>query len=195
VSVPYPKEFRTVRDNAALLLQIAEKTGGRVLRLGPTQGVDAFDRANLPIPESQRRMWDLMAILAAVLFLLDVAVRRLAIDWQGARKEVRDAIAVREAGDRSMAAWKKAREQRGAREAPAAQSEALRRTLEEGPSLDVRSETADGGEANAARQRAQQQAAGAEPAAGEPEDTTSRLLRAKKRAAGGDGSEGGPGGG
>ena len=84
---------------------------------------------------------------------------------------------------------------RRAREAPAAQSEALRRTLEEGPALDVRSETADGGEANAARQRAQQQSAGAEPAAGEPEDTTSRLLRAKKRAAGGDGSEGGPGGG
>jgi len=193
VSVPYPKEFRTVRDNAALLTQIAEKTGGRVLRLGQSQGIDAFDRMNLPIPESQRRMWDLMAIVAAVLFLLDVAVRRLAIDWQGARKEVRDAMAVREAGDRSMAAWKKAREQRGAREAPAAQSEALRKTLEQGPVLDVRSETADGGEANAAKQRAQQQAAAAEPAPGEPEDTTSRLLRAKKRASGG-GSDGGDGG-
>jgi len=188
VSVPYPKEFRTVRDNTALLLQIAEKTGGRVLKLGPAQGIDAFDRANLPVPESQRRMWDLMAILAAVLFLLDVAVRRLAIDWQGARKEVRDAMSVREAGERSVAAWKKAREQRGAREAKPEAADAMRRALEQGPALDVRSETADGGAANEARARAQQSDAAGQPEgadAVEAEDTTSRLLRAKKRASGG----------
>ena len=55
VSVPYPKEFRTVRDNRALLEQIAEKTGGRVLRLGNPVGVDAFLREDprRPLPPGE----------------------------------------------------------------------------------------------------------------------------------------------
>jgi uncharacterized membrane protein len=203
VSVPYPKEFRTVRDNRALLEQIADKTGGRILALSAPQGIDAFERAGLPVPESQRRMWDLFAIIAAVLFLLDVAVRRIAIDWQGARSEVSAAMQVRQAGDGTVAAWKKARQSRGAREAAPEQTAAMRRTLEEGPALDVRAEAKDGGAAaEAAAKRAQQQAkrggaAGDAPGAGadaEPQDTTSRLLRAKRRATGDDGSANGEGG-
>ena len=186
VNLPYPKEFRTVRDNRALLEQIADKTGGRVLALGVPQGIDAFDRAGLPVPESQRRMWDLMAIIAAALFLLDVAVRRIAIDWQGARKEVRDAMAVRTAGDGTVAAWRKAREQRGAREATPDASAAMRRTLEEGPALDVRRDVREGG--SAVPPKPMPSAGDREPNAnpqGE-EDTTSRLLRAKRRATGDD---------
>jgi uncharacterized membrane protein len=201
VSVPYPKEFRTVRDNRALLEQIADKTGGRVLRLGNMQGIDAFDRAGLPVPESQRRMWDLMAIIAAILFLLDVAARRIAIDWAGAGKDVRDAMATRQAGEASMSAWRKARAQRGAREAPTATSEAMRKSLEEGPAIDVRGEAKDGGAAaDAAARKTAQSAAekSAQGAAGEgadgPEETTSRLLRAKRRATGGDEPQGGGGG-
>jgi hypothetical protein len=148
-------------------------------------------------------MWDLFAIIAAVLFLLDVAVRRIAIDWQGARSEVSAAMQVRQAGDGTVAAWKKARQSRGAREAAPEQTAAMRRTLEEGPALDVRAEAKDGGAAaEAAAKRAQQQAkrggaAGDTPGAGadaEPQDTTSRLLRAKRRATGDDGSANGEGG-
>ncbi|MEY3025338.1 MAG: hypothetical protein RLZZ238_235 [Planctomycetota bacterium] len=197
VNLPYPKEFRTVRDNRALLEQVASRTGGRVLAISSTPaGIDAFDRAGLPIPESQKRIWDLMAVLAAVVFLLDVAVRRLAIDWSGARKELGDAIAVRSAGEGSMAAWKKARAQRGEREAPAETSEAMRRTLETGPALDVRKDVASGGSDDASRYSS---AAGSDggsdpgPDGAEAEDTTSRLLRAKRRASGGDAGEGGPG--
>ena len=196
VSVPYPKEFRTVRDNRALLEQIAEKTGGRVLKMGNAQGIDAFDRTALPIPESQKRMWDLMAILAAVLFLLDVAARRIAIDWAGARKEVGDAMAVRKAGEASVSAWKKARESRGAREAKPEVSDAMRRSLEEGPAIDVRGEAKDGGAAaaaEAARKAREAAEQGSKPSDG-PEETTSRLLRAKRRATGDDAPKGGEGG-
>ena len=190
VNVPYPKEFRTVRDNRALLEQIADKTGGRVLSLASAQGVDGFLREGLPIPESARRIWDLMAIAAAVLFLLDVAVRRVAIDWAGVRKDASDAVAVRKVGDGTVAAWKKARAKSGesASATPAA-SDAMRKAMEEGPSLDVRNEVKDGG--TAARAQATR-AAGDKPAgdaAATPEadeNTTSRLLRAKRRATGGD---------
>ncbi len=190
VSVPYPKEFRTVRDNRALLEQIAEKTGGRVLRLGPTAGIDAFDRTLLPVPESQRRMWDLLAIIAAVLFLLDVAVRRIAIDWQGARHEVGKALEVRAVGEGTVAAWRKARDARGAREASPETAQAMRRTLDEGPALDVRGEVKDGGAAaDAARAKSASQPPDGEKPAAEEENTTSRLLRAKRRATGGSGEE------
>ncbi len=195
VSVPYPKEFRTVRDNRALLEQIADRTGGRVLRLGNPAAVDAFLRDGLPIPESARRMWDLMAILAAVLFLLDVAVRRIAVDWGGARDSIAGRMATRQVGDGTVAAWKKARAtsetRRGVGSSAGAKdgaSDALRETLEKGPALDLRNEMREGGSTQPMR--------GATPApkgdvakpAETPQDTTSRLLRAKKRATGGDAS-------
>jgi hypothetical protein len=186
VGVPYPKEFRTVRDNRALLEQIAARTGGRVLRLGTTAGIDVFERKDLPVPESARRMWDLLAILAAVLFLLDVAVRRVAIDWAGARGGLRDAMAVRQAGDGSVAAWRKARasaSKRGGAE-PAASATVDR--LADGPALDVRDELAQGAAASGgsgAAPRRPGPRADADPGS-EPEDTTSRLLRAKRRAHG-----------
>jgi hypothetical protein len=201
VSVPYPKEFRTVRDNRALLEQIADKTGGRVLAMtAATDSIDAFLRDNLPIPESARRMWDLMAILAAVFFLLDVAVRRVAIDWAGARSGVAGAVAVRKVGDGTVEAWKKARSKSGARggaagEAPAT-SDAMRDTLERGPGLDVRGAVKEGGTAPAPE--APRKPKADEPAAGGDEETTSRLLRAKRRATGdggGDAADGKGGGG
>ena len=207
VSVPYPKEFRTVRDNRALLEQIADKTGGRVLAMTTAaESIDAFLRDNLPIPESARRMWDLMAILAAVFFLLDVAVRRVAIDWAGARSGVAGAVAVRKVGDGTVEAWKKARSKSGAHGgtgegagggAGAGTSDAMRDTLERGPGLDVRNAVKEGGTAPAPdaprKPKADEPAAGA----GGDEETTSRLLRAKRRATGGegDGADGKGGGG
>jgi hypothetical protein len=202
VSVPYPKEFRTVRDNRALLEQIAEKTGGRVLSMSsqPT-AIDAFLRDNLPVPQSARRMWDLMAILAAVFFLLDVAVRRIAVDWAGARSGVAGAVAVRKVGDGTVEAWKKARSKSGARGGAgtgegAAPSDSMRDTLERGPGLDVRNAVKEGGTAPAPD--APRAPKGDEPAAGGDEETTSRLLRAKRRATGdggGDAADGKGGGG
>jgi hypothetical protein len=136
-------------------------------------------------------MWDLMAILAAVCFLFDVAVRRIAIDWQGARKEVRDAMSVRAAGDGTVAAWRKAREQRGAREVSPEASASMRRTLEEGPALDVRRDVREGGAGVAPKPASS--APDGSTAAGADEDTTSRLLRAKRRATRDNGEDDGGG--
>ncbi|MFM7260834.1 MAG: hypothetical protein ACKO3W_09560, partial [bacterium] len=205
VSVPYPKEFRTVRDNRALLEQIADRTGGRVLRIGNPAAVDAFLRDGLPIPESARRMWDLMAILAAVLFLLDVAVRRIAVDWGGAREALAGRVSTRQVGDGTVAAWKKARATSETRRAaggssgvPANKSgadDALRETLEKGPALDLRNEMREGGSTQPIRGATPTPKGDvAKPADAAPQDTTSRLLRAKKRATGGDGAADGDAG-
>jgi hypothetical protein len=210
VSVPYPKEFRTVRDNRALLEQIADRTGGRVLSLkSATQSIDAFLREGLPVPLSTRRVWDLMAILAAAFFLFDVAVRRIAIDWQGARAGVSGALATRKVGDGTVEAWKKARSKSAPRATGGAgaggasaggASDSMRETLERGPGLDVRAAVQEGGASDAPKpsRPAGAQDGKAKDAANEsetPEETTSRLLRAKRRASGDDAGDSGKGGG
>ncbi len=118
VSVPYAREFRAVRDNAALLEAVAQRTGGRVLRLEDASSVNLFERRGIEAPLASKRVWDLLAIIAAALFLVDVAARRIAFDT----KEARDAAAramgrVHQAGDASVEAWRKARE-RAERRAP-----------------------------------------------------------------------------
>jgi uncharacterized membrane protein len=86
VSVPYPAEYRAVRDNAALLRTVAERTGGRVLRLADAATWELFDRSDLGASRTARALWQLAAILAAVLILVDVAWRRIAFDRRDARE-------------------------------------------------------------------------------------------------------------
>lgn len=78
VSIPYAAEHRAVRDDAAALRMIAERSGGRVIELDQLQAVDLFDRAGLPSSSASQHVWDLLAMAAAVLLVLDVAWRRLA---------------------------------------------------------------------------------------------------------------------
>jgi len=112
VTVPYPREFRNVRPDRALLKQVATRTGGRVIEATDPALIDLYDFAGLEVPRSPRAMWDLMAIIAAGLLLIDVAVRRLAI-------EVREVIAFVRAlfgrravvGAETVDAWKRARSQ------------------------------------------------------------------------------------
>ena len=158
-------------------------------------------------------MWDLMAILAAVFFLLDVAARRIAIDWKGAREGLAGSVAVRKVGDGSVEAWRKARSksnaqssaQSGAKsgaratDATAADRDAMRQTLESGPALDVRKAVVEGGDAPPAAKGGSAGASADEGKkqgdAADTEDTTSRLLRAKRRATGGEGDGDASGGG
>ena len=86
VSVPYPAEYRATRDNAALLRSIAERTGGRVLRLADAKTWELFDRSDLGSSSTARALWQLAAILAAVLILVDVAWRRIAFDRRDAQE-------------------------------------------------------------------------------------------------------------
>ena len=77
IDVPYPEEFRALRDNVAELERVARRTSGRIL----TGTESLFTREGLSFREARLPIWDLALILAAALFLLDVAVRRLAVDW------------------------------------------------------------------------------------------------------------------
>ncbi len=80
VTVPYPKEYATTTHNAALLHQLATQTDGRILSIDDLETVDLFDDASLEQPVSPQSMWDLLAILAASILVIDVAIRRLWID-------------------------------------------------------------------------------------------------------------------
>jgi hypothetical protein len=84
--VPYPAEYRAIRDNSAVLRAVAERTGGRVLRLQDAATWELFDRSDLGASRAARALWQLAAILAAVLIVLDVAWRRIAFDGRDARE-------------------------------------------------------------------------------------------------------------
>jgi uncharacterized membrane protein len=188
VGIPYAKEFRAVRDNATLLEQVAERTGGRVLRMDEVSLADAFDRTGLAIPRSPKRIWDLLAILAAAIFLVDVAVRRLAFDREEARRLAAAAIGQQtEAGDATVEAWKKAR---GKAKSPAAAE--VPEPIAGGPRIDVGAETRGEGTRTTAKPAAAASERKEERKPdGDEASPTSRLLKAKRRAHGGDDAEGG----
>ncbi len=76
-SVPFSPEYRDLIPNEALLRQVAEITGGRWLD-APANKADVFSH-DLPPTEAKRPAWEwVLAWLLLPLFLLDVAVRRLA---------------------------------------------------------------------------------------------------------------------
>ncbi len=79
VTIPYAAEFRDLTDNAALLSQVARMTGGRVLTGDPEQA-DLFSREKLGVFEDSREITMPLIIVWIVLFLLDVAIRRVSID-------------------------------------------------------------------------------------------------------------------
>jgi uncharacterized membrane protein/Mg-chelatase subunit ChlD len=80
-AVPYSPEYLRFRSDSIVLKQIAERTGGRVLSSGD---VDLFhpERSSR---ESTRPVFDWFLILLACLLPLDVAVRRIQLDWSAIR--------------------------------------------------------------------------------------------------------------
>jgi len=77
VSVSFSPEYRETRTDEALLTKLAEKTGGDVL--GPADTGRTFDPARAAVAESRRPIWEDLIRWMLLLFLLDVAIRRLAI--------------------------------------------------------------------------------------------------------------------
>jgi len=71
-------EFRRLVSNMALLQDIADQTGGRLL--DPINPAEAglFDRRDMPPSIGLVPMWGPLLILATLLFVFDVASRRLA---------------------------------------------------------------------------------------------------------------------
>jgi uncharacterized membrane protein/Mg-chelatase subunit ChlD len=76
-AVPYSPEYLRFRSDPILLKQIAERTGGRLLTGAET---DLFHPARTR-RESSRSVFDWFLIALAILLPLDVAVRRVQLDW------------------------------------------------------------------------------------------------------------------
>lgn len=77
LSLPYSWEYRHLSANTALMNEVRDKTGGRLLTMDPKlDNVFHFDR---PVTSSRQPVWrPLILWLLLPLFLLDVAGRRLA---------------------------------------------------------------------------------------------------------------------
>lgn len=78
LSVAYSPEFRQLETNETLLRELAERTGGRML--SGAEAAAAFDQAGLPNAETRLPIWEYLVRWMLLLFLIDVAVRRIAIN-------------------------------------------------------------------------------------------------------------------
>jgi uncharacterized membrane protein len=81
VTVPYAPEFKDLSDNAPLLAELATMTGGRMIQ-GDAAAANLFDRAGVVFPETALPLTKQLSLLWLAIFLLDVAVRRIAVDWR-----------------------------------------------------------------------------------------------------------------
>ncbi len=87
VTVPFAPEFRDLSDNTALLTEVSRITGGRVLSSDPNQA-ELFDYAGLKFPETQLPVTRLLMLIWLAVFLLDVAVRRIALDIRAVARRI-----------------------------------------------------------------------------------------------------------
>ncbi len=197
VNRPFADEFRATQDNAALLRQVAEMTGGRVLSVDPADpGADLWLHEGVDAPVSRRSIWLIAALVALGLFLLDVAIRRVRIDVVAISAAIFGAFQARAdtAGaqiDALRSARQTARErltradpESGAAKLSQAMSQAqTAKTKFEASEADLRRKTSDAdilGD-DAAPAPAPRDT-GAKPAEGAEEEGMSRLLKAKRRA-------------
>lgn len=77
--VPYSPEYLRFRSNPLVLRQIAEKTGGQELSRDST-AEDIYETNRQP-KRSSRPIFDWFLVALAILVPLDVAVRRVQLDW------------------------------------------------------------------------------------------------------------------
>jgi len=81
VTIPFAPEFRDLSDNAPLLEEVSSMTHGRVLSLtSDPNEANLFDSAGLKFPETHLPLVQPLMLAWLVLFLLDVAVRRVVVD-------------------------------------------------------------------------------------------------------------------
>ncbi len=91
VSVAYSPEFRSLRSNEPLMNEMARRTGGRTLAMSDAENV--FDASLIRPMRTSRPIWSALLKLAVILFLLDVAIRRVAIDPRKIAATIRGYVA------------------------------------------------------------------------------------------------------
>ncbi len=91
VTVAYSPEFRDLNVNEMLLREIAQQAGGRVL--AASADAETVFAHNLPPTVTRTPIWQTLLQLAVFAFILDVAVRRIAVDPLKALATARSYIA------------------------------------------------------------------------------------------------------
>lgn len=210
VTVAYSPEYRDLTINESLLREIADLTDGRVLMPDDEESRKAVFAHNLPDTVSRRPVWETLLKLAIVAFLLDIAVRRIAIDplkWLATASNYVGSLARVGRGRKSEQTLKDLRDvrerlreqrtgagaERGERKAPVAAPPADGPSLDAGrkfdggaavggkPAKDLSEAMGGAGAKDAAPQQAKPQPK--KPGdEGPQESMTARLLKAKKRA-------------
>ncbi len=189
VSVAYSPEYRELRPNLALLEQLRERTSGRVL---DPEHPQAFDRAALGPVQTRAAVWEDLVRWALLLFLLDVAVRRIALRPRELSRKLREYLADVAGRGRPAATAEVLTSLKGARERAREETAPRATDRPAGPAPDTRYEApatsgaADDlaralGGATAQDTPVVSRPTGKKPATDEKE-YTSRLLKAKKRA-------------
>jgi uncharacterized membrane protein len=79
-------ELRALRSNETILQQIADRTGGRVLPAFDASAADVFTRLGVKQTASPLPVWDLLLPFLLALLILDVAIRRIAWDWNSTKR-------------------------------------------------------------------------------------------------------------
>jgi len=87
VTIPFAPEFRDLSDNAPLLAEIAEISSGRTLASDPNQA-NLFDYTGLEFPRTEMPLLRPLMFIFLVLFLLDVAVRRVVLDFRAITRRI-----------------------------------------------------------------------------------------------------------
>lgn len=185
--VPWSEEHRPLSSSDARLAELARSCGGRVLRPWDViEGhVDPWDPEGLPSRTAPRETWPFALAAAVFVFLLDVAVRRVALPPRAPRPPAAPP-ATQGVEQRLSSLLAHVAERREAR---AASPESIpRRTTEPVAAPTPQAPGLPAGPAKGAADTGQSNAAGpsdvASPAAG-PEASssfTARLLEAKRRA-------------
>jgi Ca-activated chloride channel family protein len=184
-AVPFPAEYRRLEPDVPLMAELARRTGG-ALNLKPE---DAFRPG--PATRYPQDLWHWLLIAALVLWPLDVAVRRLVINWaqvveavQALRSRARrQAEVITVPTGRLLERTRSTRKARvrGGEEVVAQPSRSARPELDERAPAPPAAHAAEAPAPEASPESQPAAAPGeAEEAAEEPA-TTSRLLESKRR--------------
>jgi uncharacterized membrane protein len=109
INKPFADEYRTLKDNVALLEQVRDKTRGVTLPRNPANA-DLWNRDGLHFPVATKPIWLLTSVLAISLFLMDVAVRRVRIDVAGIILAARKSMSRAKTHQSELAGLRAARE-------------------------------------------------------------------------------------
>ncbi len=187
VTRPFADEFRALESNIALLRQVAQVTGGRVLTGDPDQD-ELWRREGLEMPVSTTSIWLTVALIAVGLFLTDVGVRRVRVEPRAIGAWFAKALGASGSGageqiDSLKAAREKARERMAPTGGTKKDPQQAKRRFEADPSTppSQAGPVALGGEAIKSDRPSPTPKPRA-PKGEQDEEGISRLMRAKRRA-------------